>query len=206
MSVNLDNAQFRQFVQFAERQANPANREDHGRPFRTDRRSARVERQGQRRLRQSMMKRFVFIVAAATACVLLSVLRQGEVREAPAATAEERGGASAPWKAGGATCFFADFRSGSWVEGDGVVKKVLPDDTTPPCHQRLLVADPTGRTVLIAHNIDSWGRLKDVKAGDRVAFRGEFIDNERGGVVHWTHPDPRGRKPGGGGWLRKVRR
>ena len=27
MAINLDNAQFRQFVQFAERQANPANSE-----------------------------------------------------------------------------------------------------------------------------------------------------------------------------------
>ena len=103
-------------------------------------------------------------------------------------------------------CFFADFQNRSWVEGRGTVKKVLPDDTYPPCHQRLLVADPTGRTILIANNIDKWERLKDVEQGDEVLFRGEFIDNERGGVVHWTHPDPAGRKPGGGGWLVKVKR
>ncbi|MBO7721875.1 MAG: DUF3465 domain-containing protein [Kiritimatiellae bacterium] len=102
-------------------------------------------------------------------------------------------------------CFFADFKNRSWIEGRGTVKKVLPDDINPPRHQRLLVADPAGRTVLIANNIDKWERLKDVKQGDEVIFRGEYIDNERGGVVHWTHPDPAGRKPGGGGWILKVK-
>jgi hypothetical protein len=35
------------------------------------------------------------------------------------------------------------------------------------------------------------------KRGDRVAFRGEYVWNAQGGVVHWTHRDPKG----GGGWI-----
>lgn len=100
-------------------------------------------------------------------------------------------------------CIFASFRDGEWVTGWGVVKKVLPDDTVPPCHQRFLLVDPTGETLLIANNIDRWPRLADLHVGDIVEFKGEFKDGERGYLVHWTHPDPSGRRPGG--YVRKAR-
>ena len=54
-----------------------------------------------------------------------------------------------------------------------------------------------GRTVLIAHNIDLSPRVAPLRVGDRVEFAGEFEWNERGGVVHWTHPDPRGQHRAG---------
>lgn len=109
----------------------------------------------------------------------------------------EKGAAKAPRK----RCVFAAFRDGEWVTGWGTVKKILPDDTVPPCHQRFLLVDPTGETLLIAHNIDRWPRLGDLRRGDIVEFKGEFKDTERGYLVHWTHPDPVGRKPGG--YIRK---
>ena len=100
-------------------------------------------------------------------------------------------------------CVFAAFRDGDWVTGWGVVKKLLPDDTYPPCHQQFLLVDPTGETLKIAHNIDKWPRLGDLHPGDVVEFKGEFKDTDRGYLVHWTHPDPAGRKPGG--YIRKGR-
>ena len=100
-------------------------------------------------------------------------------------------------------CIFASFRDGEWVTGWGTVKKILPDDTVPPCHQRFLLVDPTGETLLIANNIDRWPRLADLHVGDIVEFKGEFKDGERGYLVHWTHPDKSGRRPGG--YVRKGR-
>jgi hypothetical protein len=44
----------------------------------------------------------------------------------------------------------------------------------------------------------------EIAPGDEVSFRGQFEWNDRGGVVHWTHHDPRGVRPGG--WLRHDRR
>lgn len=99
---------------------------------------------------------------------------------------------------------FAGFRDKAWVSGEGAVIKLLEDDMEPPCHQRILISDETGRKLLLVNNIDGWPRLADVAVGDRVRFQGEFVDNEKGGLVHWTHPDPRGLRPGG--WLKLVKK
>ena len=98
---------------------------------------------------------------------------------------------------------FAEFRDKAWVTGTGTVTRVLADDRIPPCHQRFILSDDTGCTILIAHNIDEWKRLAGVKVGDAVAVKGEYVSNSEGGVVHWTHPDKSHRKPGG--WLKKVK-
>ncbi|MEM7081494.1 MAG: DUF3465 domain-containing protein [Pseudomonadota bacterium] len=89
-------------------------------------------------------------------------------------------------------------QSDVWVEASGEVARVLPDDNDGSRHQRFLVELRTGHTVLIAHNIDLAPKVPLAK-GDWVAFRGEYEWNDRGGVVHWTHHDPRGRKRGG--WI-----
>ena len=39
--------------------------------------------------------------------------------------------------------------------------------------------------------------------GDVIAFKGEFVSNPQGGVVHWTHPSNSAYKPGG--WLKKLK-
>lgn len=99
-------------------------------------------------------------------------------------------------------CSFATFKDRTWVTGTGRITRILPDDLVPPCHQRFIVADGDGRTVLIVNNIDEWPRLEDVSIGDDVSFRGEFIANAKGGLVHWTHPDKSGRRSGG--WVKKT--
>jgi len=93
---------------------------------------------------------------------------------------------------------FAAQRSGLMVESAGEVTKVLPDDEHPPRHQRFIVQLPTGRTVLMSHNIDLAERAP-VRRGDRVEFRGQYEWNDQGGVIHWTHHDPAGRRQGG--WI-----
>lgn len=86
-----------------------------------------------------------------------------------------------------------------WVVGTGTVERLLRDDTKRPRHQRFIVRAPGGSpTMLFAHNIDLAPRVP-VKRGDLVAFRGEYVWNRQGGVVHWTHRDRRDRKAGG--WI-----
>lgn len=86
-----------------------------------------------------------------------------------------------------------------WVEASGQVTRLLPDDLEGSRHQRIIVALDSGQTLLIAHNIDIALRLAAVSVGDRLRFRGEYVWNARGGVIHWTHRDPDGSSAGG--WL-----
>ena len=92
-----------------------------------------------------------------------------------------------------------NWRPGSQVKGSGTVVRVLSDDNDGSRHQRFILKLSSGRTVLIAHNIDLAPRVKSISSGDTVSFFGEFESNAAGGVIHWTHDDPRGRHVGG--WL-----
>ena len=78
-----------------------------------------------------------------------------------------------------------------WIEDSGVVTRLLLEDEDDVPHQRFVVTLSSGQTVLIAHNLDLAERVP-VGIGDRVAFRGVYEWNPMGGVVHWTHRDPRG--------------
>lgn len=86
------------------------------------------------------------------------------------------------------------------VEGDGTVKAILRDDLKGSRHQKFILTLPTGITVLVSHNIDLAPRIDTIKIGDQVAFYGEYEWNEKGGVIHWTHHDPKNKHIGG--WLK----
>lgn len=90
-------------------------------------------------------------------------------------------------------------RSGVMVAGEGVVQKVLKDDTDGSRHQRFILDVGQGRTLLVAHNIDLAPRVPDLQAGGTVRFYGQYESNHRDGVLHWTHRDPAGRHAHG--WL-----
>lgn len=85
------------------------------------------------------------------------------------------------------------------IQGSGVVIKTLPDDNKGSRHQRFILKTSSGQTLLIAHNIDLAPKLKGLKKGDTVAFNGEYVWTQQGGIVHWTHHDPNGNHPDG--WL-----
>ena len=86
------------------------------------------------------------------------------------------------------------------VSGAGEVVRVLADDTRGSRHQRFILQLDGKTTLLIAHNIDLAPRIKDIAVGDRIEFSGEYEWNDKGGVLHWTHHDPRGVHDGG--WLK----
>ena len=98
---------------------------------------------------------------------------------------------------------FSEFSNKSWVTGAGKVTRILDDDLEPPCHQRFILSDESGHTILIAHNIDEANRIAGLSIGDVIAFKGEYISNPQGGVVHWTHPSHSAYKLGG--WLKKLK-
>ena len=95
---------------------------------------------------------------------------------------------------------FKNRTSNVQVEGEGVVTRILADDLTGSRHQRFVVRLASGQTVLIAHNIDIATRVTGLQKGDRVRFYGEYVWNEKGGMVHWTHHDPEGRHAAG--WVK----
>lgn len=88
------------------------------------------------------------------------------------------------------------FDTGTWIEGTGVVLRLIADDNDGARHQRFILDLRNGQTVLMAHNIDLADRVP-VGLGDRVYFRGMYEWNEQGGLVHWTHHDPLGIEDGG---------
>jgi hypothetical protein len=91
------------------------------------------------------------------------------------------------------------WRSGQQVMATGRVVRVLSDDNEGSRHQRFILELGSGQTLLVAHNIDLAPRIPMLDTGDTVRFFGEYEENSRGGVIHWTHHDPRGRHPDG--WL-----
>ncbi|MEH6532837.1 MAG: DUF3465 domain-containing protein [Photobacterium frigidiphilum] len=77
------------------------------------------------------------------------------------------------------------------VSGSGNVIRVLPDDNQGSRHQKFILRLQSNQTILISHNIDLAPRVFDLNVGDIVEFNGEYEWNSKGGVVHWTHRDPR---------------
>jgi hypothetical protein len=134
------------------------------------------------------MKRFIPVIVIAALVVAWSQFSaNGPQPTASPATPEARETTAADW------------RSGQQVRGSGVVIRVLSDDNDGSRHQRFIVRLDSGRTLLIAHNIDLAPRVASLQKGDTIAFAGQYEWNDKGGVIHWTHHDPQGQHTPG--WI-----
>lgn len=76
------------------------------------------------------------------------------------------------------------------------VRRLLPDDRKGNPHQRFLLGLSNGTTVLVAHNIDL-APYVPLQQGDTVTICGEYIWNEKGGVLHYTHHTTNSHHQGG---------
>jgi len=132
------------------------------------------------------------ILIAALAIVIYLLAQQGEKLSGPSSVPSGTDNSIA--------AAFANEQSDLQIRGQGVVKKVLPDDTKGLKHQKFILQTSPGQTVLVAHNIDLADRLPGLRKGDTVQFYGEYEWTSRGGVMHWTHHDPSGRHIDG--WLK----
>jgi hypothetical protein len=86
---------------------------------------------------------------------------------------------------------FAEHRSEIQVTAEGAVTRLLSDDTGPSgTHQRFIMqVKGSAQTLLIENNIDV-GKRVPLSAGDGVVVHGEYIWNDQGGLIHFTHHDP----------------
>ena len=91
-----------------------------------------------------------------------------------------------------------DYNSRFWMTAEATVIKNLKDDTKGSQHQKFLIELAPDITLLVAHNIDLAPRAPVTK-GDKIKIKGRYEWNNRGGVLHWTHHDPKGKQEGG--WI-----
>ncbi len=87
---------------------------------------------------------------------------------------------------------FDEQKSDVAVSGKGTVLRLLSDDTDGDKHQRFIIELESGQTLMLVHNIDIAPRVEPLEVGDAVAFYGEYVWNDQGGLIHWTHHDPDG--------------
>ncbi|GAA4355333.1 DUF3465 domain-containing protein [Kangiella marina] len=87
--------------------------------------------------------------------------------------------------------------SGDMVTVKASVVRLLTDDNKGSRHQRFIIELNNGQSILVAHNIDLAPRVELLQVGSEVIVKGQYEWNERGGVIHWTHHDPKGNRDGG---------
>jgi hypothetical protein len=82
--------------------------------------------------------------------------------------------------------------SGISVIVKGTITRILSDDTVGGSHQRFIIILSNSQTLLIEHNIDIAMRIQGINIGSLVYVHGDYIWNNQGGLIHWTHHDPDG--------------
>jgi hypothetical protein len=95
---------------------------------------------------------------------------------------------------------YAEKRSTVEVTAHGVVTSVLTDDSGPSgVHQRFIIRlAGSAQTVLVDNNV-TIGRRAPVLPGHDVLVHGEYVWNDQGGLIHFTHHDAAHTHEGG--WI-----
>jgi hypothetical protein len=111
------------------------------------------------------------------------------------------GGAGGNDPNGAVYAAWSEHRSRIEVTADGSVARILGTrNGRSGEHEGFLLhlrgAAGRGLTVRVEDNTDLTGPIP-LHEGSDVEVRGEYIYDPRGGLIHWTHRDPRGRHPGG---------
>lgn len=91
-------------------------------------------------------------------------------------------------------------RSHVEVVASGTVRRVLGLRGGPNGeHEGFLMelaGEACGLSVKVETNVTFTGEIP-LRPGEPVVVKGEYEFNRLGGVIHWTHRDPRGRHEGG---------
>lgn len=97
---------------------------------------------------------------------------------------------------------FAAHRSNVEVTAHGTVERLLSDERSDTgTHQRFILrVEGSTHTLLITNNV-SIGTRVPVAVGDDVVVHGEYVWNDQGGLVHFTHHDPALTHEGG--WIER---
>jgi hypothetical protein len=146
---------------------------------------------------RQLFKRSYVVIALAIAVYVVQQFSSSTFKGTARTEAAIAAGSALP--ADSVETAFLNQQSDLFLEVDGVVARILTDDTRPPRHQRFILELDSGRTLLVAHNIDLADRIENLKVGTPVRLFGEYEWNDKGGVLHWTHHDPKGLKDGG--WI-----
>lgn len=85
------------------------------------------------------------------------------------------------------------------IKISGVVVKLLADDNIKPRHQKFIIQVNNEFSLLVTHNIDLAPRINSLQTRDEVEIYGQYEWNHKGGILHWTHHDPKKRRQGG--WI-----
>ena len=84
------------------------------------------------------------------------------------------------------------------VTADATVVRLLPDRTSSTgTHEQFIIKLSSGDiTIEVEHNISIAARAP-VKEGDHVIVHGVYVWNAQGGLIHFTHHDPKGTHESG---------
>ena len=95
---------------------------------------------------------------------------------------------------------YAEKRSTVQVTAQGAVTSVLTDDSGPSgVHQRFIIRLAGSRQTVLVENNVTIGQRAPVLQGRDVLVHGEYVWNDQGGLIHFTHHDPALTHEGG--WI-----
>jgi hypothetical protein len=91
-----------------------------------------------------------------------------------------------------------------FVEVEGVIEKILPEDTRGLPHQVFLFhTHSTNKNIPVLlevnHDVHFGERVPDLKVGEALTIKGVLYHDRRKDGIHWTHHR---NKPGDAGFIR----